>query len=115
MPYKQNQVSLAAVITEANKEALVPNGNRITDISILAPRGGASFVLFLLLGNNQQPIGPITQPCVIEIDDDAESSDSSEGLYLINDTAQAGVVVPVMVSYVRAGKPNGGGVKVALG
>lgn len=109
MPYKRNLADLTAIVTLSDKVALAPDGARITGVSILPPFPAVAFSLSLLLGNNQQPIGPISGPCVIEIPEDAPDSDVREGLYLINDSAQAGVVVPVIVSYERGDAVRRGG------
>lgn len=101
MPYKNTLTDLTSIVTLSDKVALAPDGARITGVSVLAPFPASAFSLYLLLGNNQQPIGPISGPCVIEIPDDAPDSDTREGLFLVNDSAQAGVRVPVIVSYER--------------
>lgn len=105
MPIRTFQVSLAA----AGVQRIVPNGNRITDVSILADPAGAAFNLSVDLGNNQV-IGPITQPCVIAIDRDVPFEDVSEGVAIVVAAAQAGVIVPVVVSYARG--QGAGGVRV---
>jgi len=105
MPVKTFQVSLAAV----GAQRIVPNGNRITDVSILPDAAGNPFNLTVDLGNNQT-IGPITQPCVIAIDRDVPFEDVSEGVAIVVAAAQAGVVVPVVVSYARG--QAAGGVRV---
>lgn len=115
MPYLAPVVSLAAIIAEVNKLSLVPDGNRITDVSILPEPTGLAYSFKLKLGNNP-PMGPITGPCTLQVDPDAPDSDVREGLYLINDTAQAGVNVPLVISYRRnydkSDEP--GGVRVLL-
>lgn len=105
MPVKTFPVSLAAV----GSQRIVRNGNRITDISILADPLGNPFNLTVDLGNNQT-IGPITQPCVIAIDPSVPFEDVSEGVAIVVAAAQAGVVVPVVVSYARGA--GAGGVRV---
>lgn len=111
MPYLSPVQSLAAVISLADKAVLAASGNRITDVSILPEPNGLPYSFRLKLGNN--PVfGPITGPCTIEVDDDAPDSDVREGLFLINDTAQAGVSVPFLISYRRDGQREQGGIRV---
>lgn len=111
MPYLAPSQSLAAIISVADKVALAPNGNRITDVSILPEPSGLPYRFFLKLGNNP-PMGPITGPCTVQVDADAPDSDVREGVYIINDTAQPGVSVPFVISYRREGQGAGGGVRV---
>lgn len=113
MPYLAPRISLAAVIALVDKLALVPSGNRITDISILPEPTGLAYAFRLQLGNNPA-FGPITGPCTVQLDTDAPDSDASEGVYLINDAAQAAVTVPFLISYRREGQGASGGVRVLL-
>lgn len=111
MPYLSPTVSLAAVIAEADKLNLVPNGNRITDVSILPEPAGLPYSFRLKLGNNPL-FGPITGPCTLQVDADAPDSDVREGLFLVNDSAQAGVLVPFVISYRRNDQREPGGFRV---
>jgi hypothetical protein len=109
MPFQTKQVDLSAV----GETVLVPFGNRITGISVLPPRTGAAFVLSLDIGNSQV-LGPITTDGVVRFSGARIASDVREGLKVINDTAQAGVIVPIVVSYDRGaddGSSDGGAVE----
>jgi hypothetical protein len=110
MPVQTTQVDLAAVGTQV----LVRDGNRITGVTVFPPRNGAPFVLFLDLGN-AQVIGPITSDGVLKFSGALPIADRREGLKVLNDAAQAGVVVPVMVSYDRGETPEGGSIEFARG
>lgn len=114
MPLLTPSQSLAAVIPALDKVALVQSGNRITDVSILPEPSGLPYSFYLKLGNNP-PMGPITAPCTVQLDRDAPDSDAAEGLSIINLTAQAGVVVPFVISYARQGSKVEGGVRVLQG
>lgn len=114
MPILTPTPSLANVIPLADKAELVQSGNRITDVSILPEPAGLPYSFLLKLGNNP-PMGPITSPCTLQLDRDAPDSDAAEGLYLINLTAQAGVLVPFVISYARKGARAEGGVRVLQG
>lgn len=103
MPVQTKRVSLAAV----GRTALVPNGNRLTAVTILDQ--AAAFALSLDLGNNQI-IGPIIGAGRLVIDSDVPSEDVSEGLALVNDTAQAGVIVSIVVAYQRGNAKDRGGI-----
>jgi hypothetical protein len=111
MPYLMPSADLSAVISVADKVALAPSGNRITDVSIFPPASGSPFAFRLQFGNNP-PMGPFTMPCTVQFDPGAPDSDTREGLFLINDAAQAAVVVPIMVSYLRNDAREVGGVRV---
>lgn len=114
MPILTPTQSLANVIPAADKVQLVESGNRITDVSILPEPAGLPYSFLLKLGNNPA-IGPVTSPCTLQIDRDAPDSDASEGLAVINLTAQAGVLVPFVISYARKGSKAEGGVRVLQG
>lgn len=114
MPYLAPRISLAVVIPETDQLNLVPNGNRITDVSILPEPLGRTYSFRLKLGNNPA-FGPITGPCTVQVDADAPDSDVREGLFLINDAAQAGVTVPFLISYRRNDQGVGGGTRVLQG
>ena len=114
MPLLTPVQSLAAVIPIPDNVALVPSGNRITDVSILPEPSGLPYRFFLKLGNNPA-MGPITAPCTVQLDPGAPDTDAAEGLSLTNDTAQAGTVVPFVISYARKGASVEGGVRVLQG
>lgn len=100
MPAQQFQVSLAAIGTQR----LVRAGQRILVATILPPANGAAFNLQVDLGNNQV-IGPITTDGRLRIPATGPSSDTKEGLQVINTIAQPGVVVPILVAY-DSGAPD---------
>lgn len=110
MPYLAPVPSLAAVIARVDKLNLVEPGNRITDVSIMPEPTGAAYTFYLKLGNN--PWFPVTGPMTLVLDRDAPDSDASEGLFLANAAAQAGVTVPFLISYSRDAKNVEGGVRV---
>jgi hypothetical protein len=102
MPLQCKTRSLAA----AARFPLVPNGNRLTEITILPQVNGAAFNVSLDLGNNQI-IGPLVQHGRVIIGADVPEEDVSEGLALIVNVPTAGESLTVMTSYNRGGKRGG--------
>lgn len=94
MPGIQYQVSLAAI----GVQELVKSGQRILVASVLPPASGAPFNFSFDLGNNQL-IGPITTDGKLRVPATGPSSDTKEGLKIVNTIAQPGVVVPIFVAY----------------
>jgi hypothetical protein len=94
MPAQQFQVNLAAI----GVQELVRSGQRILVASVLPPASGAPFNFSFDLGNNQV-IGPVTTDGRLRIPKGGPSSDTKEGLKIVNAIAQPGVVVPILVAY----------------
>lgn len=109
MPGQSKTVSIATV----GRRVLVPNGNRLTEISILPQVNGAAFNVSLDLGNNQI-IGPLVTHGRVPIGSDVPLEDVSEGLALIVNVATPGEVLTVFTSYNRGGKSGGIGFEAGV-
>jgi hypothetical protein len=109
MPLQSKTRRLAAVA----RFPLVPNGNRLTEITILPQVNGAPFNVSLDLGNSQI-IGPLVTHGRVVIGDDVPAEDVSEGLALIVNVPTAGESLTVMTSYNRGGKSGGIGFEASV-
>ena len=92
MAYRIITVDLSAIVASENRETLVDRNTTISEVVILTLPFGAS--LSLAFGDNDAI--PITGPISFQPRGDDEQR---QGLYLVNDSAQPGVTVDVIVAF----------------
>ena len=103
MPIKRFRVALDLV----GRTPLVESSNVVNAVSVTKLSPGAEFSLDL---GNMRQTSPITARGELEIDPFVGKTDRSEGLAVINETAQAGLEVWLTVSYQRGNEPPNRGI-----